>query len=105
MGNRAIVLCPYICHIMNPVRMPRPIRLPLRHKTPYETNHAKNFYLKAYDADLEPSSEMLVDPDDYVTDQHENVKDEVAIINPEQLDNDMDMPGRICADACAESPF
>jgi hypothetical protein len=90
---------------MNPVRMPHPTSLPLRPKLPHQINRAKYSSLgpKAYDADMEPSSEMLVDPDDYVTEQPENDKDEVAIINPEQLDNDLDMPDRIRADDCAYS--
>lgn len=90
---------------MNPVRIPYPTSIPLRSKLPHEISHTKYPSLgpQAYDADMEPSNEMLVDPDDYVTEQPESEKDEVAIINPEQLDNDMDMPDRIRADDCAYS--
>ena len=49
---------------------------------------------------MDPSNEMLVDPDDYVTEQPETEKDEVAIIAPEQLENDVDMPDRARADDC-----
>jgi hypothetical protein len=52
---------------------------------------------------MDSSNEMLVDPDDYVTEQPETEKDEVAIINPEQLDADVDMPDRIRADDCESS--
>lgn len=76
----------------------RPMTLP-------RISHTKYSFLspKAYDADMEASNEMLVDPDDYVTEQPETEKDEVAIINPEQLENDVDMPDRVRADDCASS--
>jgi hypothetical protein len=86
-------------------KMPH-LTLPLRFKVPLGAKRAEysSTLPQAYDADMEPSSEMLVDPDDYVTEQPENEKDEVAIINPEQLQNDVDMPDRIRADDCVSPP-
>lgn len=78
------------------------LTLPLRFKVPLGVKRAEYASLlpQTYDTDMEPSSEMLVDPADYVTERPENEKDEVAIINPEQLENDVDMPDRIRADDC-----
>jgi hypothetical protein len=47
---------------------------------------------QSYDADLESTNDLtMVDPDDFVTEQSENEKNDVAIINPDTLGNDVDM--------------
>lgn len=53
---------------------------------------------QAYDADMDPSNDLLDVPDDYVTGQTEGEKEEVAIINPEQLEDSDELPNRIRAD-------
>jgi hypothetical protein len=55
---------------------------------------------QAYDADMEASTEMLIDPDDYVNGQPESEKDSVVIINPDQLDGDVEMTDQPRADDC-----
>ena len=79
----------------------------MRPKSLYSAQHRTNTkkHLLALQArhgaaDMEPSNEMLVDPEDFVTEQPEAEKDEVAIITPEALENDVDMPDRIRADDC-----
>lgn len=81
--------------------------LPLQPMMPYIEDDAEYFSprTQAYDADMESPNDLLVDPDDYVTEQPESEKDEVAIINPEQLDNDVDMSDRPRADDCKSPSF
>lgn len=59
---------------------------------------------QAYDAEMESPNDMLVDPDEYVTEQTENEKDDVAIINPDTLDSDIEMPDKPRADDCVSTP-
>jgi hypothetical protein len=56
-----------------------------------------------YDGDLESPNDMMVDPDDFVTEQPENEKNDVAIINPDLLGNDVDMVDKPRADNCAST--
>lgn len=44
---------------------------------------------------------MMVDSDEFVTEQAEDEKSDIAIINPDQLGNDVDMTDKIRADDCA----
>lgn len=64
--------------------------------------HAEPFLpgSQAYDADLEASTEMLIDPDDFVNGQPEPEKDSVVIINPDQLETDVEMVDQPHADDC-----
>jgi len=60
---------------------------------------------QAYEADLESPNDMLVDPDEYVTEQPDNEKDDVAIINPDQLGSDVEMQDKLQADDCESLLF
>lgn len=51
-------------------------------------------------AETETHGDMMVDPDEFVTEQAENEKDEVAIINPDHLGSDTEMVDRPRADDC-----
>ena len=55
--------------------------------------------LQPYDGDLESPNDMMVDPEDFAAEKSEDV----AIINPEQLSNDVDidMEEKLRADNCA----
>lgn len=44
-----------------------------------------------YDGDLDSQNEMMVDPEEFVTEQPEDEKGDVAIISPDQLGNDVDI--------------
>lgn len=44
-----------------------------------------------FNGDLESPNDMMVDPEDFVTEQPEDEKVDVAIINPDQLGNDVDI--------------
>ena len=58
---------------------------------------------KSYDADILSPNDMLVDPDEYVVEPPENEKDDVAIINPDQLGSDVELPDLPRADDCKTS--
>jgi ubiquitin carboxyl-terminal hydrolase 7 len=62
--------------------------------------------IQPYDGDLESPNDMMVDPEDFVTEQPEDEKVDVAIINPDQLGNDVDidMAEKLRADNCALIP-
>jgi hypothetical protein len=61
--------------------------------------HAK----QGLDADMHSPNDMLVDPEEYVIGPPENEKDELAVINPDELNNeDTELsPGLPLADDCA----
>jgi len=52
----------------------------------------------SYNGDLESPNDMMVDSDDFVAEQAENEKNDVAIINPDQLGSDVDMADKPRAD-------
>lgn len=56
---------------------------------------------QSYNGGLESPNEMMVDSDEFVTEQAEDEKSDIAIINPDQLGNDVDMTDKIRADDCA----
>jgi hypothetical protein len=56
---------------------------------------------QSYNGDLESPNDMMVDSDDFVTEQAENEKNDVAIINPDQLGSDVEMADKPRADDCA----
>jgi hypothetical protein len=53
-----------------------------------------------YDADLESPNDMMVDPEEFVPEQPESEKDNVAIIDPDHLGNDTEMADKPRADDC-----
>lgn len=57
------------------------------------------------DAEIHSPNEMMVDPDDYVVELPQNEKDDVAIINPDQLDGMDDVVTRPRADDCRQPLF
>ena len=53
-------------------------------------------YLQSYDSEIHSPNDMMVDAqDDYVVPATENEKDQVAIINPDNLDNEADQPENV----------
>jgi hypothetical protein len=58
-----------------------------------------------YNAEMESPNDMIMDQDEYVTEQPENEKDEddVALINPDQLGSDVDLLEKPRADDCMSS--
>lgn len=54
---------------------------------------------QSFDADIQSPNDMLIDPDEYVIEAPEE-KDNVTIINPDQLDNDGDLRNTLRADDC-----
>ena len=63
-----------------------------------------NYYYyqqQLYDGDIESPNDMMVDPAEYVDQEDLDEKDDVAIINPDQLGSDGDLPEKPRADDCA----
>lgn len=52
------------------------------------------------DAEIHSPNEMMVDPDDYVVELPQNEKDDIAIINPDQLDGMDEIAALPRADDC-----
>jgi hypothetical protein len=65
----------------------------------FESDGSDEYYCspQSFDGDIESPSDMMVDPDDYIGQDDLSEKDDVAIINPDQLGNDVE---RIRADDC-----
>lgn len=66
----------------------------------FETDEPK---FQPYNGELESQNEMVVDHDDFGTEQSENEKNDVAIINPDHLGSDTDMSDKPRADDCTST--
>jgi hypothetical protein len=64
----------------------------------YDSNYS--YHQQHYDGDMEPPNDMMVDPAEYVEQEDLEEKDDVAIINPDQLGSDGDLPEKLRADDC-----
>jgi hypothetical protein len=53
---------------------------------------------------MESPNDMMVDPAEYVDQEDLDEKDDVAIINPDQLGSDGDLPDKPRADNCTFIP-
>jgi hypothetical protein len=40
--------------------------------------------MQSFDADIQSPNDMIIDPDEYVVEQPENEKEDIAIINPDE---------------------
>lgn len=59
------------------------------------------YVFQSYDSDIHSPNDMVVDaPEDIVVQPAEAEKDEIAIINPDQLDNDADHENITLATDC-----
>lgn len=59
---------------------------------------------QSMDSEVHSPNEMMVDPDEYVVEAPETEKDDVAIINPDQLNGDTDETSELRADDCMLTP-
>lgn len=64
----------------------------------FDSNHS--YQQQHYDGDIESPNDMMVDPADYVDPEELDEKDDVAIINPDQLGENGDLPEKPRADDC-----
>ncbi len=57
---------------------------------------------QSLDSEIQSPNDMLVDPDEYVVEPPENEKDDLAVINPDDLSNDNydQLPSLPMADDC-----
>lgn len=55
-----------------------------------QSSESNSFYSEQpYDGDIESPNDMMVDPAEYVDQEDLDEKDDVAIINPDQLDGEL----------------
>jgi hypothetical protein len=64
-------------------------------------------YYQSVDSETQSPNDMLVDPEEYVIGPPESEKDDLAVINPDELNNDDvdQMPGLPLADDCQSMRF
>ena len=68
--------------------------------SPRSSDSNYSYTQQHYDGDMESPNDMMVDPAEYVDQEELDEKDDVAIINPDQLGSDGDLPEKPRADNC-----